>query len=195
MLARRERIPGMTVEEFIAWYPDDRRMRWQLIDGVPTAMAPPGTDHARIHGALALQIGLHLERTRPDCVVLIGPGVIPFVESDSNFRIPDLAVTCEPPDGGRDVKAPRLIVEVLSPSNAHITRQNVWAYTTVPSLLEIVLLEGTRIGAAVYARAASGSWPRTPRELADGDTLELASIGLSVPLRDLYRATTVAARR
>ncbi len=195
MLARRERVPGMTVEEFIAWYPDDRRMRWQLIDGVPTAMAPPGNDQARLHGTLVLEIGLHLRRTRPECAALVGPGIIPFVESDSNFRIPDLAVTCEPAEGGKDVKAPRLIGEVLSPSNAHITRQNVWAYATMPDLIEIVLLESTRIAAAVYTRSAIGSWPRTPREVADGETLELISVGLSVPLRDLYRATTLAAAR
>lgn len=189
MSARRERVPGMTVDEFVAWYPDDRRMRWQLIDGVPTAMAPPAENHARLHAELAFAITAHLRASRPACAALVGAGVVPFVEADSNFRIPDLVVTCAPSAGARDAPAPRVVLEILSPPTAHITRQNVWAYATIPSVLEIVLLESTRVAAHVYTRAGDGSWPRTPETVGEADVLESRSLAFAVPLRDLYRTT------
>ena len=39
--------PFMTVAEFEAWQPPEalRDRRWQLMDGEPVCMAPPGADH------------------------------------------------------------------------------------------------------------------------------------------------------
>ena len=46
-----------------------------------------------------------------------------------------------------DVTNPVLIVEVLSPSNRAETWLNVWSYTTIPSLSEILILSSTAIKA------------------------------------------------
>src|SRR5436853_303183 len=51
------------------------------------------------------------------------------------MRVPDVVVTCEADDPGVHALAePILIVEVLSPSNEAETRENVWAYTTIPTV-------------------------------------------------------------
>ncbi len=42
----------MTVEEFLAWSHGDGRM-WQLVDGVPTAMAPASRRRVQVQGELA----------------------------------------------------------------------------------------------------------------------------------------------
>ncbi len=42
-----------------------------------------------------------------------------------------------------DVSNPVLIVEILSQSNRAETWQNVWSFTTIPSLREILILSST----------------------------------------------------
>jgi Uma2 family endonuclease len=184
----------MTVEEFLEWCPDDGT-RWQLIDGVPVGMSPPTSDHNRIAGALAMALSAHILPRRPECLVLAGSGVVPGLSAATNHRLPDLIVTCGPPNGGLSEEAPVLVVEVLSPSNARVTRQNVWAYTTIASVREILLLEGRQIAGELLRRGSDGAWPTEPLRLGDGDTVELASVGLSVPLREIYRATTLVRPR
>lgn len=42
----------MSVGEFLAWNPGGKAT-WQLVDGVPMAMAPASTVHGKILGRLA----------------------------------------------------------------------------------------------------------------------------------------------
>jgi hypothetical protein len=44
------------------------------------------------------------------------------------------------PSGAKMLIDPIVLVEILSPSNEAETRANVWAYTTIPTVAEIVLL-------------------------------------------------------
>ena len=120
---------------------------------------------------------------------------MPRVRSAINHRIPDLGVTCAPPSGGQFVVAPVLLIEILSPSNEPLTRANVWAYTTVPSVVEILLLGSVRVEAELLRCGADGSWPEAPIFLGAEDDLDLASIGFRAPLRSFYRTTDLLARR
>ena len=54
---------------------------------------------------------------------------------------------------------PVLVVEILSPSNETETRENVWAYASIPSVQEILLLRSTEIAAELLRRQADGNWP------------------------------------
>ena len=183
---------GMTVAEFQDWQPDrhaDRR--WQLMDGVPVCMAPASDNHGRIVAETTFLLTSHLRVARPGCDVVVAPGVVPPVRSITNERIPDIGVTCAPPAGGRTMTAPLLLVEVLSPSNETITRGNVWAYFTIPSVREILLLGSLAIAGELMRRGADGEWPEAPAFLRGDDDLELASIGFRATLRSLYRTTNL----
>ena len=68
---------------------------------------------------------------------------------------------------------------------------NVWAYTSIPSVREILVIRSTAIGAELLRRNADGSWPEQPTTIEDGD-LELDSIGFRVSLAALYRTTRLA---
>ena len=96
-------------------------------------------------------------------------------------------MTCSPPSGGQIVTDPVLLIEILSPSNAALTRENVWAYSTIPSVAEILLLGSVRVEAELLRRGRDGSWPEAPLFLGAEDDLELASIGFRGPLRAFYR--------
>lgn len=84
------------------------------------------------------------------------------------------------------------MIEILSPSNQAETWANVWAYASIPSVLEILVLKTAEIGAALLRRNADGSWPNEPVSVETGD-LTLASIGFTVPLSVAYRTTRLAA--
>ena len=45
----------MSVEEFMAWDPGDGRP-WQLVDGVPQAMAPTNRTHGALQSELAYRL-------------------------------------------------------------------------------------------------------------------------------------------
>ena len=183
----------MTVAEFLAWDAGDGRL-WQLVDGEPQAMAPANRTHGALQAELCSLIRNHLSERSSSCGVLVTPGVVPRVQAEHNVRIPDLAVTCSDYESEEPVISdPVLIVEILSPSNAAETWANVWAYTTIPSVREIVVLRTVSIGAELLRRRADGSWPRTPEAIEAGK-LVLESIGFKAPLAALYRTTRLAGR-
>jgi Uma2 family endonuclease len=182
----------MTVAEFLEWEPGDGR-RWQLIDGVPVAMAPAADGHGSIQNELGRLLANHLADRGSQCRVVSAPGIIPGAEKAVNWRIPDLGVTCAPPRGTVDVPEPVLLVEILSPSNYRESRANVWTYLTLPSVQEILVVQSTRIEIELLRRLPDGFWPAQPAVLRDGDTLTLDSIGLTLPVRAAYRTTSLAA--
>ena len=183
------RVPVfMSVTEFLAWDAGDDRL-WQLVDGEPQAMAPPAVDHGILQSELGRRLGNHLDSVGSPCVTVTTPGLVPRVQAAHNVRIPDLAVTCSDADvGAATLAEPVLVVEILSPSNQAETWGNVWAYTSIPSVREIVVLHTVAIRAEVLRRGPDGTWPPGPEQIKDGD-LVLDSIGMHTPLADLYRGT------
>jgi len=178
----------MTVDEFLDWDSGDG-LTWQLVDGEPQAMAPAKLTHAALQGELAGLIRNHLAARGSPCAVLVTPGVVPHLQSSHNVRVPDLAVRCsEPQIEEATLEDPVLIIEILSPSNQAETWANVWAYITIPSVREILVLSSLTIRADILRRRADSTWPEEPEMIVHGD-LVLESIGFRAPLSDIYRTT------
>ena len=191
MVALLKSPPIMTVAEFLAWDAPSGH-RWQLVDGEPTAMAPASRTHNTMVVELGRLIGNHFLAQGSPCVAVVAPGVVPRARSDDNFRIPDLGVTCSRYETEEyTLDEPVLLVEILSPSNQAETWTNIWAYMTIPSLREILVLRSTSIGAQLLRRGADGSWPDRPMTVTEG-VLDLESIGFQVELAALYRGTRLA---
>ena len=194
MVALRKRAPArMTLSEFLSWDPGDPTGRtWQLIDGEPVAMAPGSETHGAIQGELIGLLRNDLIERRSPCRVIAEPGIVPRVRADRNYRVPDVGVTCATPSHGLMVPDPVLLVEILSPGNEADTRANIWAYTTIPSVRELLVVHSTRIEAELLRRSADGSWPEQPEIIGAGGTLSLAGVEFSTPLAALYRTTALA---
>jgi Uma2 family endonuclease len=191
---RRTRAEHLSVTEFLAWDSGDRSgRRWQLCDGVPLAMAPATEAHGAIRAELGALINNHLVGRSSRCRVISGPGVVPRIRAADNVRIPDLAVTCAPPASERLLPEPIVLIEILSPSNADETWANVWTYTTIPGVAEIVVISSTAVAAHLLFRAEDGSWPEQATEIGRADDLMLPSIGFRLPLIAAYRTTTLGA--
>jgi Uma2 family endonuclease len=181
----------MDVAEFLSW-DAPAGSRWQLVDGEPQAMAPASRTHGAIQNEFGRLLGNHLAAQAPGCSVITNAGTIPRVRADANFRIPDLAVTCSDyQEEEYDVSEPVLMVEILSPTNKTETWANVWAYTTIPTVREILILHSVRIRAELLRRDTAGQWPERATVI-EGGSLELASIGFSTELLSVYRGTRLA---
>jgi Uma2 family endonuclease len=178
----------MTVSEFLVWDSGDLTgRRWQLIDGEPVLMAPAADAHGAIQNECGRLLGNHLLAIASPCRVITAPGIVPRVRSNENFRIPDLGVSCAPPSGRVMTDEPVLLIEILSPGNEAKTRSNIWTYTTIPSVQEILAVHSTRMEIELLRRAADGNWPDSPLSVKAQDRLELTSIGFAVPAADIYR--------
>ena len=189
---RKMPFTRMTLDEFLSWDPDDPTgVPWQLIDGEPVAMAPGSAAHGEIQNELGRLLGNHLLGREP-CRSVTEPGIVPRARADINYRVPDLAVTCEPPTRDPMIHQPIVLIEVLSPSNEVETNANIWAFTTIPSVMEILAIHSTRIAASLLRRGPDGSWPAAPVAIKPDDMLVLESIEFSVPLRACYRTTILA---
>ena len=187
------KIPdAMTVDDFLTWKAPEGYL-WQLIDGVPLAMAPPNPFHGAIQSETSRLIGNHLVERGSPCTVITTPGVVPRFRSDRNFLIPDLGVTCSPADlTGQRVREPVLLIEILSPSNHAETWRNVWAYMTIPALREILVIRTASAGVELLRRGEDGAWPEQPLPVVEG-IFTLDSIGLTLPVVALYRGTGMVA--
>ena len=181
----------MSVTEFLEWDPAGESL-WQLVDGQPQVMAPANRTHGAIQNELGRLIGNHLAAKLSVGSAVANPGVIPHIQSAHNVRIPDIAVTLTGyVSEEQALNDPVLMIEILSMSNRAETWSNVWTYTTIPSVREIVVVHTVSVRANVLRRLADGSWPKEPESVVDGD-LALESIGFSVPLADIYRTSRLA---
>ncbi len=177
----------MSVTDFLNWNPGDGR-RYQLVDGEPRLMAPANRTHGTLQSELASLIRNHLRSRGSECDVVSAPGVVPRMLPDHNMRVPDLGVTCTPYDVEQaSLPDPVLLVEILSPSNQTDTWANVWAYTSIPSVQEILVLRSDRIEAELLRRLPDGAWPERP-EVVRGE-LMLKSIDFRAPLAEIYART------
>jgi Uma2 family endonuclease len=193
MNAIKKPLPyDLTIPEFLAWA-DEQPGRWQLRDGAPEIMAPPGGRHGRIQAELARRIGNHLERLGSRCSVLTGAGVVPAVRSAHTMLVPDIGVTCAPSGDEVAIPDPIVLIEILSRSNAASTRANVEAYKTIATVSEIVVITSWRIAGDILRRLPDGSWPELPETIGSNDPLRIARIGFDEPLHEIYRTTDLAA--
>lgn len=168
---------GMTVGEFLA-YDDGTDTRYELVGGEMVAMNPPAEPHVRITANLFRALD---GRLPPPCRAYFGGGVW-IAETDDTWREPDVFVSC----GGREgfSRAPRLIVEVLSPSTEKEDRTRKLdfykGFVTIEAIL-FVWQDTQRV--ELQERTADG-W--LVRNVIGGGTVAVACLALEIPLDEIY---------
>jgi Uma2 family endonuclease len=176
-------IRRMTLDEFLRWE-DGTDTRYELIAGVPVAMAPPGT----AHGELAARLARHLENaltSKRPCRASIEAGVIHPERADS-FFVADVAVTCGPREPGQQYIAdPVLLVEILSPSTErHDRHVKIPAYRRIASVQEILLVDSDERYVELHRRQGHQWIIHILRDPAE--VISLASVGIEISMTDLY---------
>jgi len=179
----------MTVEEFYAFTdtrPDEEK--WELIEGEPVLNASPGPIHQWIVKNLVIALGNRERELDAPWTVLPGLGVR---VTDINRPEPDVLVM--PRVGasrdhlGRDRGDVIVVFEILSPSTEH--RDLRWkrtAYTALPSLSHYIVVAQDGAEVVVFARD-SGFAERRYRSTKE--SIDLPTLGISLPLAEIYRDT------
>ena len=111
------------------------------------------------------------------------------VDAADAYFYPDLLVTCSTADRAEPyvMREPCVVVEVLSPSTAAYDQGAKFAaYRQLASLREYVLIDPDTVSVNVFRRGEDGHWVLWP--CAAGEIMELPSLGLSLPVDDLYAA-------
>ncbi len=178
----------MTVEEFYAFTdtrPDEEK--WELIDGEPILHASPSGRHQQITSNLIFTLRDLQRASSAPWLALPGIGLR---VANTNRPEPDVMVV--PKAGSRDLTArdcdnAAAVFEVLSPST--VDRDLRWkrtAYTAMPSLMHYVVIAQDAVEVVVFARETGFAEQRfSPLE----DTIALSSLGVLLPLAEIYRDT------
>ena len=150
-----------TFADYLTW---DESVRYELVDGVPVALASPSDVHQAIVAELTRQLGNFLEGKK--CRLYPAPFDVRLFERDEDtpddvdtvFQ-PDLMVVCDRSkvDKRGIHGAPDLIIEVVSPSTArhdrlvkmnHYQRAGVreyWIVSPEERTAQVFLLNGSTL--------------------------------------------------
>ena len=178
------RQPVMTGDEYLVWEAGQTD-RHELVDGEVYAMAGAEAGHVTTAGNLYMALRQHLRGT--PCMTFISDMKLHVAARDSYFY-PDVFVTCAEADRAQShyKSAPTLVAEVLSPSTSAFDRGAKFAaYRKLPSLREYAVIDPERLSVDLFRRDSdSGHWVLYP--FVAGDDVQCASVGLSVPMAELY---------
>ena len=162
-------------------------IKHEYIDGDVYAMAGASDAHVKVSGNIFALIKGHLRGS--GCSTYIADMKV-RIGNDEAFFYPDVMVCCDPadqlPEQNYVKNAPKLIIEVLSPSTEHKDRGKKFIlYRKLSSLEEYVLIDPREYYVEIYRRQANNQWLLFSLEGAES-ILELASVEMQCTLADLY---------
>jgi Uma2 family endonuclease len=162
-------------------------VRHEYLRGEVFAMAGGSPDHAALAANVtaALVSGL---RGKPRRVFSSDLRV--RVQETDLATYPDASVVCGTlecaPEDAHAIINPVVLVEVLSDSTEAYDRGDKAAhYRKIPSLREYLLVSQHRPRLELFRLSQVGHWEL--HEAGPGQTLELVSIGVQLPVDDIYR--------
>ena len=104
-------ILNYTYEDYKNW-----EGSWELIDGIPVSMAPaPMKIHQKIASEFFFQLKQALNEDCEGCEVLYETD---WKVSDATTVRPDIVLSCHDEGEAYLTKAPKIVIEILSPSTA-----------------------------------------------------------------------------
>ncbi|MGE0699258.1 MAG: Uma2 family endonuclease [Hyphomicrobiaceae bacterium] len=176
----------MTVDEFLLWQ-QGQEERYELIEGVPVRMMTgASTQHDRIAGNIFADLHNQLEGS-PCWPATADVGIRTRLRS---LRRADVLVTCDEPRADAfEAHEPKMVVEVLSPSNKGLGWQRkLEEYRQHPGLLYLLLVDSEQPQATLVAREGE-RW--VPADF-DGleETIALDGIGCRLEMARMYRGVT-----
>lgn len=174
--------PKLSLEAYLAWE-EGQPERHEFHRGDVLAMVGGRRAHGRVVSNLNRRLSEALDGS--PCQVFTETMKVQIGEDTVLY--PDIFVTCDKADLATDriFTAPALVIEVLSPSTQAYDRSQKFAlYRRLPALQEYILVDPDTRRVEGFRRGADGLW--VLHDMSDGDRLEAASLGLSVPMADVF---------
>ena len=162
----------------------DSEVRHEYVDGRLFAMGGASRPHTLI--ATNLVTALRTRLRGSGCRVSSSDMKVRLADG-RRYYYPDLVVSCndprEEPDAYTETR-PTLVVEILSPSSESTDRrEKLVEYQALPSVADYLILSQDAPALERFERDGDG-WTRAT--LGAGETIELAALGLSLPVDELY---------
>lgn len=158
--------------------------KWELHDGVPVAMSPERSDHARIKAQCWLALRTALRGKSLSCEPFIDGLLIPGPGS-RRFQ-PDVLVACgdRVAPGALLVEQPVILVEVLSPSTEVADNElKLESYFQLPSVQHYLLISTRKRLVLHHSRLDDG---RLLTSLHTTGPIELTHPGVQISVEDVY---------
>jgi Uma2 family endonuclease len=169
--------------------------RCEYYDGALVAMTGGSRRHNRISLNAASRLVQHL-RGKP-CQVGMADLKLSIARANS-YVYPDVVVACSdqahPADAAQSISEAQLVIEVLSPSTEmYDRREKFFTYKKLASLQEYALVSQDCQRVELFRRQGEVGWLCLVAEHSEeGEpcaTVEFASVGLTLPLLELYEGT------
>lgn len=174
----------MTPQQYAAWE-REQVVRHEYFAGEVFAQAGGTRRHSLIATNAARALGNLL--AGKECIVH-GSDMRIHIQATGYQAYPDVSVVCPPVEGESEevISNPVLLVEVLSPTTADFDRGDKFGhYRQIPSLQEYLVFWQDEAHVEQHTRRSDGLW--VLREVVGIEqTLQLASLGQSLCLRDVY---------
>jgi Uma2 family endonuclease len=177
-----DNMQNLTVEEYFQLEESDPNTHYEYVDGQVHALAGGTANHDMIKSNMQ-RILWNLLRGS-GCRVYSSDMKV-FI-SETRYFHPDVIVTCNPQDRGtiQAIQAPRLVVEVLSPSTELTDR--TWKlknYRAHPTIEEYVLVDSRSLKIEIYHKE-NNKWIYDLFEI--NAEITPASLGVHFSLVDAY---------
>ncbi len=177
--------PAMTLQDYLAWE-NAQPEKHEFHRGEIYAMTGGRRTHGRVLTNLVRFLGSHLDGS--GCQVFANSMKVQV--ADDTVLYPDVFVTCDKADLATDqiFRAPKLVIEVLSPTTQAYDRSKKFAlYRRLESLQEYILVDPETRRIEGFRRTAQGQW--VLQDMSDDDAMEAASIGCRVAISDVFAGT------
>ena len=185
-----EKQAEVSFADFVAW--EQRQSdRHELIGARVVPFLDGSIDHETITVNIIARLHASVE---PPCKVFGSTAIVQTVSriGEDGYR-PDVTVSCSAANVGSRlyVEGPRVVVEVLSPSNAGPAwNMKLFEYWNTASIEQLVLVDSVERYITSHIRRPDGSW-NAPIILIEG-ILEFAPLRVSISLEKLYQNTSLA---
>lgn len=149
----------MTIDEFIVEYHLGREEKWDLVDGEAWMTSGGSARHSLVAGRIITALNNKLGKGR--CLAFT-PDLLPE-RNESNGRLPDVGVYCDPRDLADLDKAkfrfPKILFEVIFDSTEAINRRlKVPAYQSIETVTLILLVDTREQRFETLARVGTNEW-------------------------------------
>lgn len=172
-----------TIDAFFAWS-EGQPLRYELVNGRPLRMMAGAKN---VHDDIVVNILLSMgpQIIKSGCRPFTGDGAVETYPGQ--IRRPDVGVDCGPRNpNSYKAQAPRLVVEVLSPSTRDLDAlQKLGEYKNVKTLSHILFVEPLAPFVIHWSRGADGAWSEARIEDM-GASVPLDAVGAKLALRDIY---------
>ncbi|WP_105317488.1 Uma2 family endonuclease [Thermus tenuipuniceus] len=172
-------LRSLEAEEYLAWEASQKE-RYELLEGVPHAMAGASEAHNLLVGNLYFL--LRPVAQEKGCRVFFSD--MRLRVSERTFYYPDLMVVCGEDPNPLYKERPCLVVEVLSEgTEATDRREKLWRYREIPSLQAYLLVDSRARRVEGYFRTPEGWLYRVWEE----GEVEVPCLGVGIALEEIYR--------